>query len=180
VNYALTQMEDPVFSAMQEWVIAQGGCTLANLYREIQLYMGVQLQEYEAERTLLIITQKEKESITEYYHRVSALWNLAYTPERARVYKFLTSIRPAISISLLDREFTNVSSVLKSARIVEERRKDLDTNYPRRNGALNQSSSNKQSKNVSTSTNPAQGRSASRTGSHPNDRFGAVARKPNG
>jgi hypothetical protein len=136
--------------------------------------MGVQFQEYEAERTLLTITQKERESITEYYHRISALWNLAHTSERARVRKFLTSIRPVISMSLLDREFTDVSSALESARIVEERRKDLDNNYPRRNRTLNQSSSsNSQSKNVSVS----QSRS---TGSHPNDRFGAVAKKPNG
>lgn len=77
----------------------------------------------------MTITQNVKESITEYYHRISALWNLAHTPEKQRIHKFLTSIRPKFSQTILCREFSSVSEALESARIVEERRKDIEYNY---------------------------------------------------
>jgi hypothetical protein len=92
--------------------------------------MEIQFQEHDAEKALLTITQKGSESITEHYHRISALWNLAKTPEKQRIREFVTSIRLGISMTLLDREFPSVARALESARIVEERRKDVDTNYP--------------------------------------------------
>ena len=53
VNYALMQMEDPLFSAMQEWVIVQETCQLDGLLKEIELFMGIQFQEHDAEKALL-------------------------------------------------------------------------------------------------------------------------------
>jgi hypothetical protein len=191
IYYALTQMKNPIFSAMQEWAIVQVSYQLDNLMEEIELYMGVQFQEHEAERKLLTITQKDKESITEYYHRISALWNLTHLSERQRIHKFLTSMRPTISTSLLDRDFTSVTQVLKSGRVVEERRKDIDTNYPRtfnRNRTANQSLSTRQSSDsnratespIVRSTTQSTTQPTTRTGSHPNNRFGAITKKPNG
>jgi len=165
VTYALTQMEDPIFSALQEWVISQDSCQFDDFNREIQFYMGCQFQTYEAERALLTITQKMKESITEYYHRISALWNLAQTPEKERIHKFLTSIRPVISRTFLSREFTSVAEVLETARVVEERRKDIDTRFPRA------FIKNKPSDQLAT---PRENHK-----SHPNSSFGPVAKKPN-
>lgn len=183
VTYALTQMEDPLFSAMQEWVIAQDGCRFDDLLSEIRLYMGIQFQEHDAEKTLLTITQKEKESITEYYHRISALWNIAQTSENQRIRKFVTSIRPTISTSLLNQTFTSIKEALENARIVEERRKDIDTNYPRsfaKNRAPGQSATTKQTQGTSWTSDPPSGQVSTRTGSHPNNRFGPVAKKPSG
>ena len=180
VIYALTQMEDPLFSAMQEWAIVQEINQFDDLLREIELFMGIQFQEHDAEKALLTITQKERESITEYYHRISALWNLAKTPEKQRIRKFVTSIQPGISMTLLDREFPSVAKALESARIVEERRKDVDTNYPRafptKNQAPSQSAPTKGASGISAYSN----QSTARSGSHPNQRFGPVAKKPNG
>lgn len=183
ITYALTQMTDPIFSAMQEWVIAHTNCQLEDFMREIRLYMGLQFQAHESERTLLTITQKDKESITEYYHRVSALWNLAQTSERQRIHKFLTSIRPTIGTALFNCNFASVAEALESARIVEERRKDMETNYPRtfnRSRTSNQPAATKQSQSTGGGGVSEFPITSPRTGSHPNNRFGAVAKRPHG
>ena len=180
VIYALTQMKDPLFSAMQEWAIIQETYQFDNLLREIELFMGIQFQEHDAEKALLTITQKERETITEYYHRISALWNLAKTPEKQRIRKFVTSIRPGISTTLLDREFPSVAKALESARIVEERRKDVDTYYPRAFPTKNAPSQSAPTKGSSGISDYYSNQSTARSGSHPNQRFGPVAKKPNG
>jgi len=83
-------------------------------------------------------------------------------------------------MTLLDREFPSVAKALESARIVEERRKDVDTNYPRafptKNQAPSQSAPTKGASGISAYSN----QSTARSGSHPNQRFGPVAKKPNG
>jgi hypothetical protein len=149
--------------------------------REIELYMGIQFQEHDAEKALLTITQRERESITEYYHRISALWNLAKTPEKQRIRKFITSIRPGIGMTLLDREFPSIARALESARIVEERRKDVDINYPRAFPAKNKApSQSAPTKGASGTSDYFSNQSSARSGSHPNRRFGPVAKKPSG
>jgi Retrotransposon gag protein len=175
ISYALSQMTDPIFPAMQEWVIAHDSCQWEDLIREIILYMGLQFQQHDAEQALLSITQKEKETVTQYYHRISTLWNLAQTSEERRIYKFLTSIRPTIGTSLLDRNFSTVSEALNSARVVEERRKGMDANYPR-SFVRNKQSVGGAVESVSAQSSPR----ISRTEPHPNNRFGPVAKKPSG
>ena len=54
VNYTLTQMDNPVFDAMQGWVMDMGGSvSLADLMDELEHYLGVHLQTKEAKRELL-------------------------------------------------------------------------------------------------------------------------------
>jgi hypothetical protein len=46
-------MEDPLFSAMQEWAIIQEIYQFDNLLRKIELFMGIQFQALDAEKALL-------------------------------------------------------------------------------------------------------------------------------
>ena len=177
VEYALTQMTLPIFPAMQEWVIANEPCTFNQLLEEIKHYMGVHLQERQARKALEKISQKSDESVTEYYHRISALWNLVGTPEVDRIEKFITTILPRLSTGLVNQSFDSIREVLDQARLSEERKKDIFETHLRNKNKSNTLTSTASTR--STTKNEPQSTSRSRpTGSYPNVCFGPVAKKP--
>lgn len=195
ISYAISQMTQPIFSSMQGWVADNPGITYLDLMDEIEHYMGLHLQGRQAKKELQNIKQRPGEGITEYYHRIRTLWQKASIPEDERIDKLLTTMRPSLSSSLLSKNYTKVRSLLDDARTVEDRRKDIQFNYPRnhvthnadnnngipssRGGNRGQTSNPNSNTNQSTSTSSS-GRTQKPTGIHRNAKFGPVAHKPNG
>ena len=55
--------------------------TFNDLMDEVEHYMSVRLQHREAKRDLQVISQRQGEKISEYYHRIRSRWQKAKTPE---------------------------------------------------------------------------------------------------
>jgi hypothetical protein len=174
-DYALSQMEEPLFSAMQGWVADEINVTYLSFMTEVEHYMGLHLQERDAKKELLTVKQRQDEGITEYYHRIRTIWQKAKATECERIDKFLTTMLPSLSGSLLSKNYINVRDVLDDARTVEDRKKDIQSNYPRYN--------RKDMSGSKPLTRPrAIGTSAPNSDSprSPNASFGPVAKKPDG
>ena len=132
VRYALSQMEAPIFGAMHSWVADTGdSLTIDALFEEIEHYMGIHLQSRDAKKELIAITMKGGESVSEYYHRIFKLWQKAKTPVDERIEKFLVTLKPSISSSLMGSVFTEFRPLLDEARRIEDRRKDVAQHFPR-------------------------------------------------
>ena len=132
VGYALSQMEAPIFGAMHSWVPDMGDSLSADaLFEEIEHYMGIHLQSRDAKKELLTVTMKGGESVSEYYHRIFKLWQKAKTPVDERIEKFLVTLKPSISSSLMGSVFTDFRPLLDEARRIEDRRKDVAHHFPR-------------------------------------------------
>ena len=132
VNYALTQMDNPVFDAMQGWVMDMGGSvSFTDLMDELEHYLGVHLQLKEAKRELLSIKQQPTEPVTEYHQRLQRLWHRARTNEDERIEKFKVTMLPSLSSSLLARNYTRVRDLLDDARQIEDLKKDILHYHPR-------------------------------------------------
>lgn len=131
IRYALSQMEEPIFSSMQDYVADNRSLTFNELMDEVEHYLGFHLQQRQAKKDLQSITQKQNEGITQYYHRIRSLWQKARTPEEDRVDQLLTTMLPSLSSSLLAKRYTSVRDLLDDARIIEDRKKDVNHNYPR-------------------------------------------------
>jgi hypothetical protein len=183
-DYALSQMEEPLFSAMQGWVADEINVTYLSFMTEVEHYMGLHLQERDAKKELLTIKQRQDEGITEYYHRIRTIWQKAKATEYERIDKFLTTMLPSLSGSLLSKNYANVRDVLDDARTVEDRKKDIQSNYPRYN---RKDMSGSTAKTTMPGNKPltrpgAIGTSAPNSNSprSPNTSFGPVAKKPDG
>jgi hypothetical protein len=190
VRYALSQMENPIFQHMQTYVADNRTLSFHDLMDEVEHFIGYHLQEREAKKALQTIKQQTNEGVSEYYHRIRALWQKAKVPEDERIDKFLTTMLPGIASTLLSKTFTTVREALDEARTVEDRRKDLFSNHPRlpRNKGLSTTATGKESttptgraprttaEDTSRGSTPAK----STTSSHPNTKFDPVAKKPEG
>jgi hypothetical protein len=104
---------------MRTFVTQNHDTTLEDLKREIEHFTGVATQRRDARRDLKVIEQRPNETINEYYHRISSLWQKAGTPEEDRVDQFLTTMLPTLSVSLLSTHRSRVREVLDDARAVE-------------------------------------------------------------
>jgi len=132
VNYTLAQMDNPVFEAMQGWVMDMGGSiSFVELMDELEHYLGVHLQSKEAKRELQSIKQNFNESVTEYHQRLQHLWHRARTDEDERIEKFKITMLPSLSSSLLAKAYTRVRDLLDDARQVEDLKKDISHYHPR-------------------------------------------------
>ena len=132
VGYALSQMEAPIFGAMHSWVADMGDSLSADaLVEEIEHYMGIHLQSRDAKKELLTVIMKWGESVSEYYHRIFKLWQKAKTPVEQRIEKFLVTLKPSISRSLMGSVFIDFCPLLDEARRIEDRRKDVAHHFPR-------------------------------------------------
>ena len=121
-------MKNPIFSDMQTWVADTRRVTFDDLMDEVEHYMSVYLQAKEIFR--YIISQRHREKISEYYHRIRSLWQKAKTPDD-RVDQFLTTMSPSLSTSLLSKSYTRVRDLLDEARVIEDRKRDISYTHPR-------------------------------------------------
>ena len=199
IDYALSQMKEPIFSDMQGWVADESSViTYLELMDEVEHFMNIHLQEGDAKKELLSIKQRQGESITQYYHRIRPLWQKAKTGEEERIEKFLTTMHPRLSGSLLSRDYDSVRELLDNARKVEDRKKDIHFNYPHhmQKPDHTQKVGNETERSTAGTVKPVSQRpnykpgirndtgttNAPRTSvsGNPNARFGPVAKKPNG
>src|SRR4029077_20935048 len=100
-----------------------------------------------------------------------------------RVRQFKTSLHPSISNSLLCRSFASAKELLDGARLVEDLKKDIDHHFPRpiKNKLNSDQSTDKRSSGYNAHNNPeATKKAASGNRKHPNDKFGPVAKRPEG
>ena len=74
---------------------------------------------------------KPSESVNEYYHRLFKLWQQAGTPEDEKLKKFKGTLKPSISTPLLALRHTSMRDLLDSARLIEEQKKTISSNFPR-------------------------------------------------
>ena len=119
-------MKDPIFDAMYAWVEDIGDAlTMKGFFEEIENYFGLMHQQKDAKKELLTIKMTNTENVSEYYHRIFKLWQKAKTPMDERVEMFQTTLKPGISYSLVDREYTDFKTLLDDARRIEARRKEL-------------------------------------------------------
>jgi hypothetical protein len=73
IRYALEQMNDPIFDAMQSWIAdKETEATLDLLFEEIENYMRLH-QAKDAKKELLTIRMKNNENVSKYYHRIFKL-----------------------------------------------------------------------------------------------------------
>ena len=93
--------------------------------------MGIHLQSRDAKKELLTVIMKGGESVSEYYHWIFKLWQKAKTPVDERIEKFLVTLKPSISNSLMGSVFTDFRPLLDEARRIEDRRKDVAHQFPR-------------------------------------------------
>ena len=164
VGYALSQMEEPIFGAMHSWIVDTGDSLSADaLFEEIEHYMGIHLQSRDAKKELLTVTMKGGESVSEYYHRIFKLWQKAKTPVDERIEKFLVTLKPSISNSLMGSVFTDFRPLLDEARRIEDRRKDVAHHFPRpdKPAATKNSSQRSNFSSGQSSTQSSGGKSAS-------------------
>ena len=203
IDYALTQMVEPLFSAIQGWVAEsadESSVTYAEAMDEVEHFMNIHLEENDANKELLTTKQRQGESVTQYYHRIRPLWQKAKTSEHQRIEKFLTTIHPRLSVPLVGRDFDSVRELLDNARKVEDRKKDIHFNHPRLTqrpdypqradsetavtgkGTLKAASPRLSYRPAPGTKNDTGTASAPRTSSsgNLNARFGPVATKPNG
>jgi len=98
IDYALTQMVEPLFSAIQGWVAEstdESFVSYTEAMEEVEHYMNIHLEENDAKKELLSTKQRQGETVTQYYHRIRPLWQKAKTSEQERVEKFLTTMNPS-------------------------------------------------------------------------------------
>lgn len=192
IRYALAHIKPPLFKSMHEWVRDEPRATLDEFLEEIRHYIGHHLQERQARKDLRDIRQQQSESVTQYYHRIRSLWQKANISEEDRIDQFMVTISPALSSSLLQKEYHSIRRLLDDARRIEDRKKDVAFNHPRpikssrasnqRNAAT--ASAGKLSAEPAAVDTKAAGSTASititRSSPHPNQRFGPVTVKPDG
>ncbi len=68
VRYALSQMKEPIFSAIQDWVADSENATYSDLLDKVEHYMGFHLQQQQAKKDLQTISQQSNKAISAYYH----------------------------------------------------------------------------------------------------------------
>ncbi|PYI33409.1 hypothetical protein BP00DRAFT_444685 [Aspergillus indologenus CBS 114.80] len=119
MRYALTQMEEPILSALRWNVAGDPDGTLVGLLEEIERHLGIHPVADATTRHLALAVQRQGETVTAYYHRLLNLFDTAGTPEPHRVRKYLTTLDPAIATSLHGNQYTRVRDVLNDARRVE-------------------------------------------------------------
>ena len=69
VRYALSQMEQPIFYTMQDYVNENRALSFGDLMDEVEHYLGFHLQQRDARKELQTTAQKPSEGITQ-YHRI--------------------------------------------------------------------------------------------------------------
>jgi hypothetical protein len=185
IQYALSQMEEPIFSVMQTLVQRAPEKTLADFLSDVEHYMGVHLRADAANHELQTVAQRQNESVTQYFHRLLILWDQADTPERDHVKKLKSTLIPSVGTALYIKDHLTVRAVLDDARKVEEGRLETFHYHPR--GPRNTTTTK-----PTTGTTPKPNGTAPKTttttpgvtnppgAGNPNARFGPVATKPEG
>ena len=91
IDYALSQMKDPIFDAIHTWVVDAGPTlSLNTFFKEIESYLGIAYLTKDAKKELKEISMNKDETVTEYYHRMFKLWQRAKTPADERIETFRT------------------------------------------------------------------------------------------
>ena len=156
--------------------------TIDALFDEIEHYMGIHLQSRDAKKELITITMKSNESVSEYYHRIFKLWQKAKTPIDERVEKFLVTLKPNISNSLMGSVFTEFRPLLDEARRIEDQRKDVVHYFSRPEKTGPSKNSGREGKSSSGQTSISDSRQSSakekKSGDNPNSKFSATIVKP--
>ncbi len=117
---------------MQSWVADKGTeATLDLLFEEIENYMRLHHQAKDAKKELLTIKMKNNETVSNYYHRIFKLWLKIKILVENRIETFVIIMKSRISISLIEREYTNLKKLLKMTKRIEIRRKDVAHSFSR-------------------------------------------------
>ena len=74
IHYALSQMKELIFSAMQDWMTDDKDIIYNNLLNKIEHYMSFHLQQQQVKKNLQIISQQSNETISMYYHQIHSFW----------------------------------------------------------------------------------------------------------
>ena len=195
IDYALSQMKDPIFDAIHTWVVDAGPTlSLNTFFKEIESYLGIAYLTKDAKKELKEISMNKDETVTEYYHRMFKLWQRAKIPADERIETFKDTLRPNIALSLLGRDFISLETLLHEARKIEQGRKEMNQKYAK-------SESQKPAK-TTTSPSSSVGRGLNKTttatsstsitvkpkatttnsaiSANPNSKFGQVSTKPEG
>ncbi|MCJ1422211.1 hypothetical protein MMC29_000090, partial [Sticta canariensis] len=72
------------------------------------------------------------ETVNENYHRLFKLWQQAGTPEDEKMDKIKLTLKPSISTPLLALKHSNMRDLLGSARLIEDQKKEISSNFPRK------------------------------------------------
>jgi hypothetical protein len=133
VRYALSQMKNLIFDVMHNWVIdVEEVLITKSFFKVIKNYMRFHHQVKNAKKKLLIVKMKNNENVSKYYHRIFKLWQKAKTSLKDRIETFLIIVKSGIYSSLMRKEFNNFEDLLKTARRIEARRKDVTHIFSRR------------------------------------------------
>ncbi|THC87524.1 hypothetical protein EYZ11_013029 [Aspergillus tanneri] len=183
IRYALSQMEEPIFSVMQKMVYRDRTKSLDDFMGDVEHYMGIHLLADAANRELQSVAQRRNKTVTEYFHRLLDLWDKAETPERERVKKFKTILLPGLATSLYVKEHHTVREILDDARRVEEGRMETFFHHPRNPRSERQAttSPNQNQRPAGTANPPPRAiTTPNATPPRANSQFGPVSKKPAG
>ena len=73
-DYVLSQIEAPIWNKINTWVIIQGDLfTVDKMFAEVENYMDITQHKVNAKKELTMITIKQDETISEFYHQNFAL-----------------------------------------------------------------------------------------------------------
>ncbi|KAL3440188.1 hypothetical protein BJX65DRAFT_315039 [Aspergillus insuetus] len=165
IRYALSQMEEPIFSVMQTLVQRAPEKALVDFLDNVEHYMGVHLRANAANPN---------------------------TPEHDRVKKLKSTLIPSVGTALYIKDHLTVRSVLDDARKVDEGRletfhyhprggpRNISTTKPTTTSTTPKPSGGAAPKNTTTTPGATTRVTTTLGASNPNTRFGPVAVKPEG
>jgi hypothetical protein len=192
VAYALKKMVSPIFNTMQRFINSKPESTYLQFMAELENMMGVHMEARNAKKELRHITMKSSEKVSEFFHRIHPLWCVAKVPEDEQIEQFLATLLPHLTNGLLAEEFTSVTALFDKVRKIESRKIDQLDKHPRNtfNKGNNSTPNNRTSvPNQGTPQAPSRPAGSPATATpkarapaitYPNEKFGAVAKKPDG
>jgi hypothetical protein len=136
VEYVLFQMKNLVFDVIHTWVIDAGSSLSLNVFfKEVESYLEIVYLTKDAKKELREINMNKDETMTEYYHRMFKLWQRVKTLADERVEIFKNTLKSSIAVSLLERDFDSLKTLLHEARKIEQDRKEMNQKLTKQNSA---------------------------------------------
>ncbi len=136
MKYALFQMKNFVFDVIHIWIInANLFLSLNVFFKKVENYLEKIYLTKNAKKKLRKINMNKNETMTEYYHRMFKFWQRVKTFANERMKIFKKILKSSIAISLLERNFDNLETLLHEARKIEQDRKKMNQKSTKQNFA---------------------------------------------
>ena len=94
------------------------------MFAKVENYIDITQYKANTKKKLITITMKQDGTISEFYHRIFALWTMAGTQSEDQIKMFQALLLPWISNQLSIKWYTDFNTLLQDAKLMEEMRKE--------------------------------------------------------